>query len=67
MIMGVSGPQVTSGAQKNNNASDHGNTNRLMTVVKSLTPGWPDQIGSEESSATRLGHLENSGTLGAAV
>jgi hypothetical protein len=35
IIMGVSDPQVMSGVQKNNNASDHGNTNRLMTAVKS--------------------------------
>jgi hypothetical protein len=36
IIMGVLGPQVMSGVQKNNNASDHGNTNRLVSAVKSL-------------------------------
>ena len=31
MSMVVLGPQVTNGVPKNNNASDHGNTNRLVS------------------------------------
>ena len=35
MSMVVSGPQVTNGVPKNKNASDHGNTNRLVSALVS--------------------------------
>ena len=39
MSMVVSGPQVTSGVPKNNDASDHGNTNRQVRLAE-VIPRW---------------------------
>jgi hypothetical protein len=55
MIAVVSGPQVTRGVPKNNNASDHGNKNRLKYLVQThaqfprLRARLPSRItGNEE-------------------